>query len=97
MEGRGGAPEGEQVAPKARKVRCDKGVRRGPRKVSADVATRMGPVAIIRLVKGYGRELPPLYARMLRREEALPRWAREYGSGNSGEGEESGRVGCPAI
>ena len=65
-EGGGVAPEGKQVAPKARKVRCDKGVRRGPRKASADVATRMGPVAIIRLVKGYGRELPPLYKEMLR-------------------------------
>ena len=49
--GRGGAaedggvtPEGEKVAPKVRKVRCDKGVKRGPRKASADVATRMGPV-----------------------------------------------------
>ena len=30
---------------------------------------------------------------MLRRGEALPRWAREYGSGNSGEGEERPSVG----
>ena len=30
---------------------------------------------------------------MLRRGEALPRWAREYGSGNSGEGEERSSVG----
>ena len=53
--------------PKVRKVRCNKGVKRGPRKASADVATRMGPVAIIRLGKGYGRELPPMHAEMLRR------------------------------
>ena len=53
--------------PKVRKVRCNKGVKRGPRKASADVATRMGPVALIRLVKGYGCELPPMHAEMLRR------------------------------
>ena len=84
---------GEHAAPKVRKVRCDKGVKRGPRKASADVATRMGPVAIIRLVKGYGRELPPRHAEMLRGGGVLPRWAREYGSGNSGEGDERPSVG----
>ena len=50
-------------------------------------------MAILRLVKGYGRELPPMHAEMLRRGGALPRWAREYGSGNSGEGEERSSVG----
>ena len=46
---------------------------------------RMGPVALIRLTKGYGRELPPGHAGMLRGDGVKPEWAREYGSGNSGE------------
>ena len=68
-----------------RKVRCDKGVKRGPRAPTLEQRMRMGPVALIRLTKGYGRELPPGHAEMLRGDGVKPEWAREYGSGNSGE------------
>ena len=74
---------------KKRKVRCDKGVKRGPRGSTADVTTQdIGPVALMRLTKGYGLELPPRHALTLRGEEKQPAWARprEYGSGNSGDG-----------
>ena len=46
----------------------------------------MGPVALMRLTKGYGLELPPRHALTLRGQEKQPAWAREYGSGNSGDG-----------
>ena len=74
---------------KKRKVRCDKGVKRGPRGSTADVTTQdIGPVALMRLTKGYGLELPQRHALTLRGEEKQPAWARprEYGSGNSGDG-----------
>ena len=45
----------------------------------------MGPVVRLRLEHGYGRELPPGHRAMLQGDGEKPDWAREYGSGNSGE------------
>ena len=55
-----------------------------------DDAVRMGPVVRLRLEHGYGRELPPKHAAMLRGGGERPDWAREFGSGNSGD--EDGRM-----
>ena len=65
---------------KKRKVRCDKGVKRGPRVGTVDVTTELGPVALMRLAKG---ELSPRHALTLRGEEVKPAWAREHGGGSS--------------
>ena len=46
---------------------------------------RMGPVVRLRLEHGYGRELPPRHAEMLQGNGERPDWAREFGSGNSGD------------
>jgi hypothetical protein len=45
----------------------------------------MGPVVRLRLEHGYGRELPPRHAEMLQGNGERPDWAREFGSGNSGD------------
>ena len=66
-----------------RKVRSDKGVKRGPRAGAVEDAVRMGPVVRLRLEHGYGRELPPRYAEMLQGDGERPDWAREFWSGNS--------------
>ena len=55
-----------------------------------DDAVRMGPVVRLRLEHGSGRELPPKHAAMLRGGGERPDWAREFGSGNSGD--EDGRM-----
>ena len=54
-----------------RKVRSDKGVKRGPRAVAVEDAVRMGPVVRLRLEHGYGRELPPRHAEMLDRKSVV--------------------------
>ena len=87
----------EAAAPKKRRTRHDKGKKRGPRKTTAERTSRMGPVALIRATKGYGRVIPPGHAAMLAGGEPLPDWARAYGSGNSGEeGDEAEDQSWPA-
>ena len=66
-------------------MRSDKGVKRGPRAGAVEDAVRMGPVVRLRLEHGYGRELPPRHAEMLQGNGERPDWAREFGSGNSGD------------
>ena len=47
--------------------------------------TWMGPVVRLRLEHGYSRELPPRHAEMRQGNGERPDWAREFGSGNSGD------------
>ena len=75
----------ERTQVRVRKVRSDKGVKRGPRAGAVEDAVRMGPVVRLRLEHGYGRELPPRHAEMLQGNGERPDWAREFGSGNSGD------------
>ena len=90
QEGSGSESEGyvdpsERTQVRVRKVRSDKGVKRGPRAGAVEDAVRMGPVVRLRLEHGYGRELPPRHAEMLQGNGERPDWAREFGSGNSGD------------
>ena len=83
------APDPEPPTRK-RKVRRDKGKKRGPRPLTVERSGRMGPVAIMRARGGYGRELPPGHVELLRAGGDLPDWAGPYGSGNSGDGSDGG-------
>ena len=89
-ESEGYVDPSERTTIRVRKVRSDKGVPRGPRRGAAEDAVRMGPVVRLRLEHGYGRELPPGHRAMLQGGGEKPDWAKEYGSGNSGE--EGGRM-----
>ena len=62
----------ERTRIRVRKVRSDKGVKRGPRKGTAEGAVRMGPVVRLRLEHGYGRALPPGHRAMLQGGEEKP-------------------------
>ena len=83
----------ERTQVRVRKVRSDKGMKRGPRAGAVEDAVRMGPVVRLRLEHGYGRELPPRYAEMLQGNGERPDWAREFGSGNSGDEDERRATG----
>ena len=83
------APDPE-LPTRKRKVRSDKGKKRGPRPLTVERSGRMGPVAIMRARGGYGRELPPGHVELLRAGGDLPDWAGPYGSGNSGGGSDGG-------
>ena len=54
--------------------------------MTLEASGRIGPIVLKRVKWGYGRELPPGYADMLRGDGPLPDWARAYGSGDSGDG-----------
>ena len=84
-ESEGYVDPSERTQVRVRKVRSDKGVKRGPRAGAVEDAVRMGPVVRLRLEHGYGRELPPRHAEMLQGNGERPDWAREFGSGNSGD------------
>ena len=88
-ESEGYVDPSERTQVRVRKVRSDKGVKRGPRAGAVEDAVRMGPVVRLRLEHGYGRELPPRHAEMLQGAGERPDWAGEFGSGNSGD--EDGR------
>ena len=54
--------------------------------MTLEASGRIGPIVLKRVKWGYGRELPPGHADMLRGDGPLPDWARAYGSGDSGDG-----------
>ena len=86
----GASAPGPEPAVRKRKVRSDKGMKRGPRPLTVERSGRMGPVAIMRARGGYGRVLPPGHVELLRAGVDLPDWAGSYGSGNSGDGSDGG-------
>ena len=92
-ESEGYVDPSERTQVRVRRVRSDKGVKRGPRAGAVEDAVRMGPVVRLRLEHGYGRELPPRHAEMLQGNGERPDWAREFGSGNSGDEDERRATG----
>ena len=92
-ESEGYVDPSERTQVRVRRVRSDKGVKRGPRAGAVEDAVRMGPVVRLRLEHGYGRELPPRHAEMLQGSGERPDWAREFGSGNSGDEDERRATG----